>query len=117
MAETDDWVAMASEYRAIAVLPGAETAPHLGAGAGHVLHLGAGARLMATDTATAEVVDLAATPLRDLNQRLHDLAARRQRAAQLADPQPVRRAQHRLGLDADDRGRDRGPRRATTAPA
>jgi glutamate synthase domain-containing protein 1 len=27
MAETDDWVAMASEYRAIAVLPGAETAP------------------------------------------------------------------------------------------
>jgi glutamate synthase domain-containing protein 3 len=29
---------------------------------------------MATDTATAEVVDLAQTPLRDLNQRLHDLA-------------------------------------------
>ena len=26
MAENDDWVAMASEYRAIAVLPGAETA-------------------------------------------------------------------------------------------
>jgi glutamate synthase domain-containing protein 1 len=26
MAETDDWVAMASEYRAIAVLPGAEAA-------------------------------------------------------------------------------------------
>jgi glutamate synthase domain-containing protein 1 len=26
MAETDDWVAMASEYRAIAVLPGADTA-------------------------------------------------------------------------------------------
>ena len=26
MAETDEWVAMASEYRAIAVLPGAETA-------------------------------------------------------------------------------------------
>ena len=26
MAETDDWVAMASEYRAIAVLPGAESA-------------------------------------------------------------------------------------------
>ena len=26
MAETDDWVAMASEYRAIAVLPGAEHA-------------------------------------------------------------------------------------------
>jgi glutamate synthase domain-containing protein 3 len=29
---------------------------------------------MATDTTTAEVVDLAETPLRDLNQRLHDLA-------------------------------------------
>ena len=29
MAETDDWVAMASEYRAIAVLPGAE-APRCG---------------------------------------------------------------------------------------
>jgi amidophosphoribosyltransferase len=26
MAETDDWVAMASEYRAIAALPGAESA-------------------------------------------------------------------------------------------
>ena len=26
MAETDDWVAMASEYRAIAVLPGADGA-------------------------------------------------------------------------------------------
>ena len=26
MAETDDWVAMASEYRALAVLPGAEDA-------------------------------------------------------------------------------------------
>ena len=34
MAETDDWVAMASEYRAIAVLPGAEDAQHLGARAG-----------------------------------------------------------------------------------
>ena len=31
MAETDDWVAMASEYRAIAVLPGAEEAHGVGA--------------------------------------------------------------------------------------
>ena len=30
MAETDDWVAMASEYRAIAVLPGADDAAHRG---------------------------------------------------------------------------------------
>lgn len=29
---------------------------------------------MSADTATAEVVDLATTPLRELNQRLHDLA-------------------------------------------
>ena len=46
MAETDDWVAMASEYRAIAVLPGAEDATHVGARAGRGLQLGhrAGAR-------------------------------------------------------------------------
>ena len=30
---------------------------------------------MAVDVAAAEIVDLARTPLRDLNQRLHDLAA------------------------------------------
>ena len=47
MAETDDWVAMASEYRAIAVLPGAESATHLGARAGARLQLGAGHGLMA----------------------------------------------------------------------
>jgi len=29
---------------------------------------------MAVDIAAAEIVDLARTPLRDLNQRLHDLA-------------------------------------------
>ena len=34
MAETDEWVAMASEYRAIAVLPGAEDAVTVGAGTG-----------------------------------------------------------------------------------
>ena len=31
MAETDDYVAMASEYRALAVLPGVENAAALGA--------------------------------------------------------------------------------------
>ena len=40
MAETDDWVAMATEYRAIAHLPGADTAQDLGARAHHHLHLG-----------------------------------------------------------------------------
>ena len=43
MAETDEWVAIASEYRAIAVLPGAEDAVHLGARAGPGLQLGHGA--------------------------------------------------------------------------
>ena len=42
MAETDDWVAMASEYRAIAVLPGAEERDDVGARARARLQLGAG---------------------------------------------------------------------------
>ena len=41
MAETDDYVAFGSEYRALAGLPGIETAQRLGAGAGHGLFLGA----------------------------------------------------------------------------
>ena len=41
LAETDDWVAMASEYRSIAHLPGAEAREDLGAGAGDRLQLGA----------------------------------------------------------------------------
>ena len=40
LAETDDWVAMATEYRAIARLPGADDGPDLGAGAGAGLQLG-----------------------------------------------------------------------------
>ncbi len=44
MAETDEWVAMASEYRAIAVLPGAEDADQLGARAGPRVQLGHGRR-------------------------------------------------------------------------
>ena len=47
MAETDDWVAMASEYRAIAVLPGAEDGDGVGARARARLQLGAGSGLMA----------------------------------------------------------------------
>ena len=71
IAETDDWVAMASEYRAIAVLPGAEDArswePEPGAG------VRVGARGGGVSTAV-ETFDLAETPLRALNQHLHDLA-------------------------------------------
>ena len=51
MAETDDWVAMASEYRAIAVLPGAEQRDGVGARARPRLQLGAGSRLMAASGA------------------------------------------------------------------
>ena len=51
MAETDDWVAMASEYRAIAVLPGAEGADDVGARAGPRLQLGTGAGLKEIDLA------------------------------------------------------------------
>ena len=40
MAETDDWVAMASEYRAIAVLPGAEDAVSWEPEPGHVYSWG-----------------------------------------------------------------------------
>ena len=40
MAETDEWVAMASEYRAIAVLPGAEDAVTWEPAAGPRLQLG-----------------------------------------------------------------------------
>ena len=77
IAETDDWVAMASEYRAIAVLPGAADAADLGARAGASSTRGrATARRVSVDDRrrAVEVVDLAATSLRELNQRLHDLA-------------------------------------------
>ena len=81
LAETDDWVAMASEYRAIAVLPGAEDANVWEPAPGDALRVGAGAGLMTTETEPAvEVVDLAQTPLRELNARLHAAARRARRA-------------------------------------
>ncbi len=47
----------------------------MGAGPGRRVRLGAGEGVSAAEAveATAEVVDLATTPLRELNQRLHDL--------------------------------------------
>ena len=45
MAENDDWVAMASEYRAIAVLPGAEERRGVGARAGARVLVGTSARV------------------------------------------------------------------------
>ena len=96
LAETDDWVAMASEYRAIAVLPGAEDARRLGARAGARVLVGAG----------AGVSDRRSTTGRGRRPR-GDAAARAQPAparpggrapAPLAGDQPERRA--RRGLRA-----------------
>ena len=75
MAETDDWVAMASEYRAIAQLPGAEDAASGSRRRRTVYIWEREACLMATGpTVAGEDVDLAVTPLRELNPRLHALA-------------------------------------------
>ena len=49
MAETDDWVAMASEYRAIAVLPG-PIRPTSGSQSRRCVQLGEDLRLMTTDS-------------------------------------------------------------------
>ena len=66
LAETDQWVAMASEYRSIAHLPGAAQRADLGAGAGDGLQPGRATDRMIT-------VDLNRVDIRELNQRLHDL--------------------------------------------
>ena len=111
LAETDDWVAMASEWRAIAVLPGAADGAHVGAGAGRRLRLGARDRRV---TAACDRRSRSSTsrrrPLRELNQRLHDLAGDAGAAA-LAGRQPERRARGRLRARRGRRGRDRGARR------
>ena len=99
MAETDDWVAMASEYRAIAVLPGAEQATRVGARAGARLQLGAGAGLMsARERARPREIDLAVTPLRELNAALHAVGADGPRRWRVLNP----RGAHALaaGIDA-----------------
>jgi glutamate synthase domain-containing protein 3 len=56
---------------------------------------------MAVDIATAEVVDLARTPLRDLNQRLHDLAGGVEGAATWRIVNPSGMHNIACGLDAD----------------
>ena len=66
LAETDDWVAMSSEWRAIAVLPGAADARLWEPEPGGRLRLGEGARLMAVSrrrSRRVEVVDLRRRPL------------------------------------------------------
>ena len=54
--------------------PGRRGRGGLGAGAGTRVRVGARARLMAATDTEVSVVDLATTPLRELNQRLHDAA-------------------------------------------
>ena len=118
MAETDDWVAMASEYRAIAVLPGAEDARMWEPEPGARLQLGAGAGRCERSRAArrAEVVDLAV-----------DLAARAERSAarRRGDAGPRRwRVVNPRGAHAVAGGHRRARSRsrstatsATTAPA
>ena len=111
LAETDEWVAMASEYRAIAVLPGRRRRADLGARARRRLRVGAESVVTAGRRPAAEVVDLASTPLRELNQRLHDLPPATTGAAPLAGRQPERRARRRVRARRRRRGRDRRARR------
>ena len=91
LAETDDYVAFGSEYRALSGLPGIENGEGVGAGARHRLLLEAW--LMTTlvragvgdsrlgEVRAVETIDLEVTSLRDLNQMLHGSGRRRQRAA------------------------------------
>ena len=77
LAETDDWVAMALRVARDLRASRARPTRDVGAGAGRRVRLGEGSGLMAAVAANevaVEVVDLASTPLRELNQRLHDLA-------------------------------------------
>ena len=88
---------------------------HLGAGAVGRLRVGEGARDDRVDVA-AEVVDLAATSLRELNQRLHDLAGDEPVAAR-AGGSSTRTARTPSPAGSTRRSRSRSPgTSATTAP-
>ena len=111
LAETEDWVAMSSEWRSIAVLPGRPTRKR-GSGARRRLRLGEGTRVMAVaerEHAAMEVVDLETTPLRELDQRLHDLADGRPGPGAGASS-TERRACRRVWARCRRRGRDRRSR-------
>ena len=105
MAETDDWVAMASEYRAIAVLPGAEQAHGLGAGARRsVYSWDASAPDRDRPRSTSAV-----TSLRELNAALHASPDDRRRALARARTRAARTRSP--SGSTPGRGRDRRPRR------
>ena len=126
MAETDDWVAMASEYRALAVLPGADDARVWEPEPATRLPLGAARRRRdACDVAggTSKSSTSPTTPLRELNAALHARGARRRalarrstRAGATRSPSGSTRAPtveidgpRRLLLRRDEPARD-GPR-------
>ena len=113
LAESEDWVAMASEYRAIAALPGAEDAELVGARAGARLLLAAGEGGVSATGLAAETVDLAETGVRELNQRLHDLAGASRAAG--GSPTPAARTRSRSGSTPRPRSRSTVTS-ATTAP-
>ena len=119
MAETDEWVAMASEYRAIAVLPGAEDAVIWEPEPGRVYSWGtARGGVMAAPDGHAEEAVLPSTcasdTVRELNQRLHD---GRRALRPRPGAQPGRQAQRsRSGSTAPTRSRSTATS-ATTAPA
>ena len=104
LAETDDWVAMSSEWRCDRGASGRRRRPRVGARAGRRLRVGEGARLMAVaerEHAAVEVVDLATTSLRELNQRLHDLASRSPGPRHLRIVNPSGAHAVACGLDAE----------------
>ena len=88
---------MASEYRAIAV-PRAPRARAPGSGAGHDLQLGARPR-MTVIQAHGRVFDAHRGPLRDLNQRLHDLAGARAQHLLVRNPSGAHAVA--CGIDAE----------------
>ena len=90
MAETDRYVAFGSEYRALAGLPGIEKARVWEPEPRHRLFLG---------TRPVPDVDLAATPLRELNAALHKLRPDTNERHWVVD-NPAGRHSVAVGLDA-----------------
>ena len=105
MAETDDWVAMASEYRAIAVLPGAEDARSVGARAGSGLQLGAPAGLMSVTESAIEVSTSRSRRCASSTRRLHAAAGDSARRWRVLNPRGRPRGGRGRGRPARDRRR------------
>ena len=96
MAETDEYVAFGSEYRALAGLPGIDKAQGLGARAGDRLLLGAVSRHAGHQHAT---IDLVTTPLRELNRSSAPADGRHQRRR--SGKFSIRAAQHAVAVGVD----------------